>query len=253
MKRLIDIVFAVFFLVLLSPLLLLLAAAVWINDPGPIIYRGPRVGRYGRDFRILKFRSMRVDQSGAKRAITIENDPRVTAVGRFLRGTKLDELPQLFNVLKGDMSLVGPRPEAPDYVARYTPEQRLILNVRPGITGLSQVYFRNEEQLLTGRAPEFYYFDAIMPAKLTIDLEYVRRQSVLFDIKVLILTAISLVRPFPVPPLPPMLEDRETAKQETPVPPPLSQRPGAGYPPASRPEAAQRPASSFPAATRHDY
>jgi lipopolysaccharide/colanic/teichoic acid biosynthesis glycosyltransferase len=250
LKRLIDIVFAAVFLVLLSPLLLILAVAVFTSDPGPIIFQGRRIGRFGRDFRIYKFRSMRVNQAGMVSAITVGNDPRVTSVGRFLRATKLDELPQLVNVLKGDMSLVGPRPEAPDYVARYTEEQRGVLSVRPGITGLSQVYFRHEEELLTGRAPEFYYFDAIMPAKLTIDLEYVRHPSVWMDIKVIFLTAISLVRPFPTPPLPPVLEERDTAK-----------RPASSVAAAHAPALDIQPASSgaprpqpqtLPAATGHD-
>lgn len=212
MKRFIDIVVALVFLVVLFPVLLALGLAVWLSDPGPIIYRGRRIGREGREFAIMKFRSMRRD-TGARGAITVGNDPRVTPVGRALRATKLDELPQLVNVLRGDMSLVGPRPEAPEYVAHYTPEQRQVLSVRPGITGLSQIYFRHEEQLLTGRAPEFYYIDAILPAKLALDLDYVRTKSLWKDVKVLLLTAVSLVCPLPSPPLPPQLEDRETEKR----------------------------------------
>jgi lipopolysaccharide/colanic/teichoic acid biosynthesis glycosyltransferase len=214
-KRTFDVVVAALLLVALLPLLALLALGVWASGPGPILYRGARVGRAAQPFHILKFRTMR-PAVAAQRAITVNDDPRVTPFGRVLRATKLDELPQLINVLRGDMSLVGPRPEAPSYVSTYTPEQRAVLTVRPGITGLSQVFFRHEERMLVGPDPERYYLAVLLPAKLKIDLDYVRRRSFWLDLKILALTLVALVRPVPTPALP--LPDTATpAPHETPV------------------------------------
>jgi lipopolysaccharide/colanic/teichoic acid biosynthesis glycosyltransferase len=197
------VVVAAALLVALLPLLVLIALGVWASQPGTVIYRGPRVGLGGRPFQILKFRTMALaPSSGASREVTIRDDPRVTRFGRLLRATKLDELPQLVNVLRGEMSLVGPRPESPHYVACYTPAQRAVLTVRPGITGLSQVFFRHEERLLGGPDPERYYVAVVMPAKLKIDLDYVRRRSFGLDCKILALTLVTLVRPVPTPALP---------------------------------------------------
>jgi len=210
MKRALDVAISAAFLVVLSPVMAAIAIAVYLSDPGPIIFRGRRIGRYGRPFAIFKYRSMR-QRTVPGAAITVGRDPRVTSVGRVLRATKLDELPQLVNVLRGDMSLVGPRPEAPEYVEKYTPEQREVLNVRPGITGPSQVAFRHEEELLVGPDPEWYYLTTVMPAKLAIDREYARNASVWLDLRILARTAISLVRPLP-PPLPPRLIDEEPTK-----------------------------------------
>ena len=193
MKRAFDIVAAAALLVALSPLMVLIACVMRLSSPGPIIYRGWRIGRDGYPFRIIKFRTMTQATSG--REITISDDPRVTQVGRLLRATKLDELPQLLNVLKGEMSLVGPRPEAPHYVARYTPAQREVLAVRPGITGPSQVLFRHEERLLRGPDPEQLYLSVVMPAKLAIDLDYARAHSLLGDIRILARTLLACALP----------------------------------------------------------
>jgi lipopolysaccharide/colanic/teichoic acid biosynthesis glycosyltransferase len=202
MKRLADIVLSTVGLILLSPLLAVLALAIKLEDGGPVIYRGARVGRYGKQFAMYKFRSMRVVQT-VKSEVTVQGDPRVTRVGRFLRATKLDETLQLLNVFRGEMGFVGPRPEAPHYVAYYTPEQRAVLNVRPGITGPAQVYFRHEEHLLAVPDPEEYYIQVIMPAKLRIDLDYARHASLGRDAIVVLRTLVALVRPPAPPALPP--------------------------------------------------
>jgi lipopolysaccharide/colanic/teichoic acid biosynthesis glycosyltransferase len=206
MKRAFDIVAAAALLVALSPLMVLIACVLRLSSPGPIIYRGWRIGRNGYPFRIIKFRTM--TQAASGREITISNDPRVTKLGRLLRAAKLDELPQLLNVLTGEMSLVGPRPEAPHYVARYTPAQREVLAVRPGITGPSQVLFRHEERLLRGPDPEQLYLSRVMPAKLAIDLDYARTHTLLGDMRILARTLVACALPgrrpaaLPAPPDP---------------------------------------------------
>src|SRR6185312_14421422 len=148
-KRFFDVIVAALLVLVLCPVLAIIACLIWSNEPGPVIHRGLRMGRNGRPFAVFKFRSMTLAPM-PKQEITVSNDPRVTRVGRFLRATKLDELPQLFNVLRGEMSLVGPRPESPHYVAHYTAEQQQVLSVRPGITGAAQIYFPHEEELLDG-------------------------------------------------------------------------------------------------------
>ncbi len=184
MKRALDVTVAVSLLILSAPLMIAIALAIRLSSPGPIIYRGQRVGLHGQPFQILKFRSMR-QHSASGRGITTAGDPRITAIGRLLRLTKLDELPQFINVLRGEMSLVGPRPEAPEYVALYTPEQRAVLSVPPGITGPSQIQFRHEEALLDCADPERYYVTDVMPAKLSIDLKYVAYHSLWVDFTIL--------------------------------------------------------------------
>ncbi|NLC59094.1 MAG: sugar transferase, partial [Armatimonadetes bacterium] len=175
-------------LLLLSPLFALLALWIKRDSPGPVFHRGTRVGKNGRPFQILKFRSMVVNAAAAGPGITASGDPRVTRSGRFLRKTKLDELPQLVNVLRGEMSLVGPRPEDPRYVARYTPAQRRILSVRPGITSLASVAYRDEEALLAGGDLDQIYTQVVMPAKLEIDLAYLDQMSLWTDLRILALT-----------------------------------------------------------------
>lgn len=189
LKRAFDIAFAAVLLVLLSPLLLVFALAVALTSPGGAFFRQVRVGRGGREFRLLKFRSMRPG-SEAKGQLTIGGrDPRITAVGYVLRKTKLDELPQLWNVLKGDMSVVGPRPEVPKYVALYTAEQRAVLSVRPGITGMASLDYIDENELLARAAdPESAYIHEVMPAKLALDLRYVRERSFLLDLRIIVAT-----------------------------------------------------------------
>lgn len=188
-KRSFDIVFAVVFLVLLSPLLLLFALAVALTSPGGAFFRQVRVGRHGREFRLLKFRSMRPG-SEAQGQLTIGGrDPRITGVGYLLRKTKLDELPQLWNVLVGDMSVVGPRPEVPKYVALYNEEQRAVLSVRPGITGMASIDYIDENELLAKATdPERTYIEEVMPAKLALDLRYVREQSFALDLRIIMAT-----------------------------------------------------------------
>ncbi len=189
LKRAFDMAFSLVLLVLLLPLLLVFALAVTITSPGGAFFRQVRVGRGGREFRLLKFRSMRPG-SEAKGQLTIGGrDPRITGVGYFLRKTKLDELPQLWNVLIGDMSVVGPRPEVPKYVALYTAEQRAVLQVRPGITGMASLDYIDENELLARAAdPEKAYLEEVMPAKLALDLRYVREQSFLLDLRIILAT-----------------------------------------------------------------
>lgn len=188
-KRSFDILFSLTALVLLLPLLLILACCVAITSPGGAFFRQTRMGKGGRDFGLLKFRTMRIG-SEAKGQLTIGGrDPRVTGVGYFLRKTKLDELPQLLNVLVGDMSVVGPRPEVPKYVALYTLEQREVLSVRPGITGLASIDYIDENELLAKAAdPERAYMEEVMPAKLALDLRYVREQSFALDMRIIAAT-----------------------------------------------------------------
>jgi lipopolysaccharide/colanic/teichoic acid biosynthesis glycosyltransferase len=178
----------------LSPLLGAIAAAIRLDAPGPVLFRAARSGLEGRPFTMYKFRTMQVrrDVDGPK--ITTHADRRITRVGRLLRPTRLDELPQLWNVLRGEMSLVGPRPEDPHYVEMYPREARAVLSVRPGLTGLTALLYRDEERLLVGEGWERVYVEEVMPAKLAIDLAYVERQSFWLDLKILAATALSLCR-----------------------------------------------------------
>lgn len=173
----------------LSPLFLVLAAWIKLDSRGPVFYRQVRVGRCNRDFRLYKFRSMRPG-SDRKGLITVGgHDPRVTRSGYFIRRYKLDELPQLINVFLGDMSLVGPRPEVRKYVDLYTPEQLRVLDVRPGITSLASIRYRNENDILAqADDPDRAYVERVMPDKLAIDLEYVRQASLPYDIRLIFRT-----------------------------------------------------------------
>ncbi len=189
MKRLFDIVCSFFGLVFLSWLFVFVALWVGLSSRGGVFYRQRRVGRCNRDFTIYKFRSMRVN-SDSQGLLTIgERDGRITKAGVFIRKYKLDELPQLFNVLRGDMSFVGPRPEVRKYVELYTEEQKKVLTVRPGITSLSSIKYRNENEILSrSDNPEQYYIDVIMQDKLAIELDYLEQRSLLTDIKVIFQT-----------------------------------------------------------------
>jgi lipopolysaccharide/colanic/teichoic acid biosynthesis glycosyltransferase len=189
LKRLFDIVFSLVALLVLLPLLLAFALAVALSSPGGAFFRQVRVGRAGKEFRLLKFRSMRPG-SEAKGQLTIGGrDPRITPVGYFLRKTKLDELPQLWNVLVGDMSIVGPRPEVPRYVALYDPEQRMVLSVRPGITGMASLDYVDENELLAkADDPERAYVEQVMPAKLALDLRYVQERTFGLDLRIIVST-----------------------------------------------------------------
>lgn len=189
MKRLFDIVCSFFGLVFLSWLFVFVTLWVGLSSRGGVFYRQRRVGRCNRDFTIYKFRSMRVN-SDRQGLLTIGGrDDRITKVGVFIRKYKLDELPQLFNVLRGDMSFVGPRPEVRKYVELYTEEQKKVLTVRPGITSLSSIKYRNENEILSrSDNPEQYYIDVIMQDKLAIELDYLEQRSLLTDIKVIFQT-----------------------------------------------------------------
>ncbi len=193
-KRAFDVLVSLAALILLSPLLIGVALAIKLGSPGPIFYRAVRVGKAGVPFKLYKFRSMVVNADRLGAGITTANDTRITGIGRILRRTKLDELPQLINVLRGEMSLVGPRPEDPRYVALYTPEQRRVLAVRPGITSMASVRYRHEETLLSGADWEQVYIQQIMPDKLAIDLAYVERATLLSDLGVLWQTVRAVFR-----------------------------------------------------------
>ena len=192
-KRLFDMVCAALGLLVLSPVLLLCALLVGLTSPGGVLFRQERVGKDGVPFTIYKFRSMRKDNAGLK--ISTSSDSRITPVGRVLRKTKLDELPQLWNVLKGDMSFVGPRPEVREYTDLYTPEQRQVLLVRPGITGLASIRYRNENDLLSASTdPNRTYIEEVMPAKLALDLGYIPRACVSYDVRLILETLVTVVR-----------------------------------------------------------
>ena len=189
MKRLCDIVLSALGLILLSPLFLVLSIWVAMDSTGGVFYRQIRVGRGGRDFKLLKFRSMRIG-ADKKGLITVgEKDARITKSGYYIRKYKFDELPQLINVLKGDMSFVGPRPEVRKYVELYSDEQLRVLNVRPGITDPASIQYSNENELLEkAENPEQYYIDTVMPDKLRINLEYLENRTLWSDFKVIIKT-----------------------------------------------------------------
>ena len=195
-KRHFDVLWSVLGLALTWPLLILIAVLVKAQDGGPVFLRQTRVGYRGRPFRIWKFRTMTPDADPSNGALTVGDDPRVTRVGAWLRRFKLDELPQLFNVLRGEMSLVGPRPELPVYVAMYTAEQRQVLDLMPGITSVASLRYRRESEML-GRArdPERTYIDTIMPDKIRLALAYGARPTVWTDVGVVARTVHHLLRP----------------------------------------------------------
>ncbi|HEX7193306.1 MAG TPA: sugar transferase [Thermoanaerobaculia bacterium] len=193
MKRLFDAAISLVAIVVLSPLLVLIALAVKLTSAGPVFYRGERIGRGGAPFRIVKFRTMRANASGP--GITRAGDARVTPVGRVLRRFKLDELPQLINILRGDMSIVGPRPEAPEYVRLYSEEERRVLTVRPGLTSPASLRYRNEESLLGGADWHDRYVNEIMRDKLRDDLTYIDTRTFFGDLRLIARTFASLFRP----------------------------------------------------------
>lgn len=191
MKRLFDFVASLLGLIILSPLFIILALFVGLGSKGGVFYKQERVGKGNRNFFLYKFRSMIID-ADKKGLLSIGKDgkdPRVTKVGYFIRKYKLDELTQLLNVLKGDMSLVGPRPEVRKYVELYTEEQKQVLSVRPGITDIASIKFRNENDLLAQNPnPEEYYIKEIMPQKLALNLEYIKTRTFCGDIKLIFIT-----------------------------------------------------------------
>lgn len=194
-KRAMDVIGAGAGLVVTAPLLIAASAAVLLTDGRPVLYRQRRVGRGGTQFEILKFRSMRTGAAGIQ--VSSDRDPRITKVGALLRRTKVDELPQLVNVLRGEMSLVGPRPEVPKYVAHWPADTRpLILSVRPGITDPASIAFRNESEILAASGePEATYIDDILPRKAAMYVEYVQQQSLLGDLRLILSTLKKVARP----------------------------------------------------------
>ena len=189
MKRLFDVIASGLGLVVLSPLFLVLAIWIKLDSKGPVFYRQVRVGRNNKDFRIFKFRSMRVGADKGSLVTIGGRDPRVTRSGYWIRKFKLDELPQLLNVFIGDMSLVGPRPEVRHYVDYWTPEQMRVLDVRPGITDPASIKFRNENELMEkAEDPEKYYIEVIMQEKIKLYLEYVEKHNFFYDIALIFKT-----------------------------------------------------------------
>lgn len=199
-KRWLDVGVSLVGLIVFFPLFTVTALLIRWGSPGPVFFRQERVGQGGRVFRLLKFRSMvpGAEQEGPR--ITASGDPRLTPAGRWLRRFKIDELPQLWNVLKGEMSLVGPRPELAAYVAGYTPAHRKVLTVRPGITDPASLRYRNEEELLAGRAArEQYYREVILPDKLALNLAYIEKISLAYDLGLIVQTLGSVLRAAPAP------------------------------------------------------
>ena len=195
LKRLFDLLASLVALLLLSPLMGVLAWRIKRYDGGPVLYAGRRVGKDGKPFGMYKFRSMVLNADKIGGSSTPDDDPRITPIGKVLRKYKLDELPQLFNVVKGEMSLVGPRPQVQWAVDLYTPEQRGVLTVPPGITDYASVRFPNEGEILKGSTdPDRDYMEKIHPEKMRLSLEYVRQRSLLTDVKVIAQTFLAILR-----------------------------------------------------------
>ena len=202
-KRLLDLSGAIVGMVVVSPLLLVLSIAVRVDSAGPIFFRQERVGLAGKRFRIWKLRTMVLDAERRGAQLTVGRDPRITRVGSFLRALKLDELPQLINVIRGDMSLVGPRPEVPRYVALYDDAEREVLKLLPGVTDPASILFRREAELLAAASDsEEMYVREVMPEKIRLNLAYARTATVWSDVQVIARTLISLGSR-EAPPLPP--------------------------------------------------
>ena len=195
MIRLCDILFCFFGLLFLSPLFLIVALWIVIDNPGPVFYRQQRVGKDGKDFGLLKFRSMRVGADKMSLITIGDRDPRVTRAGYYIRKYKLDELPQLWNVLTGEMSLVGPRPEVRKYVDLYTEEQRRVLSVRSGITDYASIEYIDENRLLAqSDDPDKTYIEQIMPAKIELNMRYITHQTLGEYFKIIVLTISKIIR-----------------------------------------------------------
>ena len=193
-KRIFDIIVSAIGLIVFSPLMLVIAYLIKKEDGGPVFYRGVRVGRYGRPFRIYKFRTMVVNAEKLGGHSTADDDPRITKIGKILRKYKLDELPQLINVLKGEMSIVGPRPEVPYYVDMFTEEEKDILNVCPGITDWASLWDSDEGAILAGSDdPEKVYMEKIRPIKLKLQLKYARHRTLYTDLKIILLTIYAIL------------------------------------------------------------
>lgn len=193
-KRIFDFFSALIGIIILSPILIIVSIAIKVDSSGNIMFLQKRVGKDGKEFNIYKFRTMVTNAEKLGKQITVGKDNRITKVGAFLRKYKIDELPQLFNVLKGDMSLVGPRPEVPKYVALYSDEQKKVLSVRPGITDLASLKYSDENDIL-GKVdnPEEYYINVIMKDKLSLNLEYIEKSNLFFDISLIVKTILKCI------------------------------------------------------------
>jgi len=195
MKRILDIVVSSIGLICLLPLLLVVALLIKLDSTGPVFFRQTRMGRRFRPFQILKFRTMVQDSSTRGKSITAGDDPRITRVGWFLRKTKIDELPQLINVLRGEMTFVGPRPEVPQYVEMFRQDYEEILKMRPGITDLASIKYRDEAKLLgQSQDPEEEYVTRVLPDKIRLGKEYIRCSSLAFDLRLLLRTFLKLIQ-----------------------------------------------------------
>jgi len=194
-KRLFDLLFTIPGFLLLAPFMLIIAIWIRLDSKGPVFFRQERVGQSGKPFRILKFRTMCIDAEAKGRQITVGNDPRITKSGTFLRKYKLDELPQLLNVIKGEMSLVGPRPEVPRYVAMYPEDTRqIVLSVPPGITDFASIEYKDENDILGAAAnPDKAYIEEILPAKLGYYLRYVQTRSLKLDFMLIVKTIRKII------------------------------------------------------------
>ncbi|MGC5324927.1 sugar transferase [Brevibacillus sp. SYSU BS000544] len=194
-KRIFDIVSSFFGLILISPIILFISIWIKVDSKGPIFFRQKRVGQHGVLFDILKFRTMVVDAEKKGKQITVGRDPRITNCGYFLRKYKLDELPQLFNVLRGEMSLVGPRPEVPYYVKKYSEKQKKVLKVKPGITDLASIKYSDESIILAQAAnAEQFYIDRVMPDKLDLNLQYAENATITKDIHIILMTIAKILK-----------------------------------------------------------
>lgn len=194
-RRVFDLIMSVPLLIILLPFLIIVALWIKLDSRGPVFFFQTRIGRFGRTFRIYKFRTMADRPHILFGQITIGADPRITRCGKFLRKNKIDELPQLINIVKGDMSLVGPRPEVPQYVELYTIEQRRILNYRPGITSPASIAFNNESDILAKQTdPESFYRTKLIPKKIGIDLEYTQNATIRSDAAVILRTLFRVLR-----------------------------------------------------------
>jgi len=210
-KRIFDLCVSAAGLVVLAPLLVVIALLIRLDSRGPVLYRGVRIGRYGREFEIFKFRTMVADAERLGASSTPEDDPRITRVGRVLRRYKLDELPQLLNVLRGEMSLVGPRPQVPWAVSLYSDSERALLSVRPGMTDYASIRFRNEGEILRGsKDPDKDYLEKIAPEKIRLGLEYVKNASLAVDIRIIIATILAMIGSTPEWILPAARENSRT-------------------------------------------
>lgn len=190
LRRLIELLTAGVLIVIASPLMAFLAILVKLDSHGPVLYRDRRIGMDGKSFQMFKFRTMTHDRDDSGLSVTFDKDPRITAFGRLIRPARLDELPQLINVLAGEMSFVGPRPESPAIVALYSPAQRRVLRLRPGITGLAQLVFLHEADNISAEDPLDEYVTKVLPRKLSLDLYYLEHRSPLLDAEICLKTLL---------------------------------------------------------------